>query len=56
MRLTFNIKDHKKVYDILIERFGYSPDVFLTDDVIEIDQEDFVNIKTLLPDVYFTKI
>ena len=55
MRLGFDISNYEKVYDVLVRKLGYGQDVFVTDDVIEIDKEDFSEITNALPDVIFRK-
>ena len=56
MRLRFEIENYEKVYDALVNKLGFEQDIFLTDDVIEIDKTDFDKIKRVLPDVCFKKI
>lgn len=56
MRLSFDISNYGKVYDVLVRELGYEQDVFLTDDVIEIDEEDFSEITNALPDISFEQI
>ena len=56
MRLSFKIENYKKVYDVLVNKFGFEKDIFLTDDVIEVDKESLAEIKEALPDVCFKKI
>ena len=41
MRLRFDIKDYGKVYDTLVGVLGFERGCFLTDDCIEIDEENF---------------
>ena len=53
MRVRFDIKEHSKVWDVLVGVLGLERDCFLTDDCIEIDEEDFCTIKIMLPDVEF---
>ena len=56
MRLRFDIKNYDKVYDALVGILGFEQDCFLTDDCIEIDEEDFDTVNNMLFDVEFEKI
>lgn len=56
MRLRFDIKEYGKVYDILVGVLGFERDCFLTDDCIEIDEENFDTVKNMLYDVEFEVI
>lgn len=56
MRLRFKIEDYEKVYGVLVDKLGYEQDVFLTDDCIEVEEEDLNTIKQELPDVCFKTI
>ena len=56
MRLRFDIKDYGKVYDTLVGVLGFERGCFLTDDCIEIDEENFDTVKNILFDVEFEVI
>jgi hypothetical protein len=56
MRLRFDIKDYSKVYDTLVGVLGFEQGCFLTDDCIEIDEENFDTVKSILFDVEFEEI
>ena len=53
MRVAFNLEKHAEVFDKLVTELGYSPEIFDTDDVIEIDWLEFESIKDELPNVAF---
>lgn len=53
IRVSFDISEHLKVYDILVNNLGFSQECFVTDDLIEIDELDFEFIKLSIPDVKF---
>ena len=51
MRINFNPKDYDSIYNIAVKKLGYSPDCFLTDDVIEINDNDFEKfVNCILPE------
>lgn len=56
MRLRFDIKEYNKVYDILVNDLGFEQGCFLTDDCVEIDEENFDTVKNILFDVEFEVI
>lgn len=56
MRVRFDIKHYDKVYDVLVRKMGIEQDAFLTDDVIEIEEENLPEIKKALPEVDFAEI
>ena len=56
MRLRFDIEEYGKVYDVLVGVLGFEQGCFLTDDCIEIDEENFDTVKNILLDVEFEVI
>ena len=58
MRLSFDIKEHDRIYNVLVMEHGWLPDCFWTDDCIEIDEDEgnFEMIVNLFPDVKFKEI
>ena len=52
--VSFDIASHESVYDALVHQMGVEQDAFLTDDVIEIDEELLRNLRKLLPNIKFT--
>ena len=55
MRVKFDIKEYRKVYNILVDYLGFEQSCFLTDDCIEIDEKDFDTVKNILFDMEFEK-
>lgn len=56
MRVIFDIKDHDKVYNVLVNYLLFEKECFLTDNCIEIDEEVFDILKHILFYVKFEKI
>lgn len=51
MRINFNPKDYDAIYNIAVKKLGYPLDCFLTDDVIEIDDDDFKKFVDYIPSI-----
>lgn len=54
--LLFNIDNYEDVYDKLVNELGYAEDIFLTTDVIEIEEKDFDEAKNALSGIEFEVI
>lgn len=53
MRLRFDIFYYDEIYDVLVRELGFSQDTFLTDDCIEIDEDDYEMVVEKFPHVEF---
>lgn len=53
MRLRFDICDYDEVYEMLVEELGLPQDIFLTDDCIEIDEDDYEMVIEKLSHIEF---
>ena len=53
MRLRFDIFYYEEIYDVLVGELGFSQDTFLTDDCIEIDEDDYEMVIEKFPHVEF---
>lgn len=55
MYLSFDIENYERVYNKLVNELDFERDIFQTDDVLLIDEDDYETIVNALPDVEFTK-
>ena len=53
MRLRFDIFYYEEIYDVLVGELGFSQDTFLTDDCIEIDEDDYEMVIEKFPHIEF---
>ena len=53
MRLRFDIFHYDEIYDVLVGELGFSQDTFLTDDCIEIDEDDYEMVIEKFPHIEF---
>ena len=53
MRLRFDIFYYDEIYDVLVDELGFSQDTFITDDCIEIDEDDYEMVIEKFPHVEF---
>ena len=53
MRLRFDIFYYDEIYDVLVGELGFSQDTFLTDDCIEIDEDDYEMVIEKFPHIEF---
>ena len=53
MRLRFDIFYYDEIYDVLVGELGFLQDTFLTDDCIEIDEDDYEMVIEKFPHIEF---
>lgn len=53
MYLEFDAKHHDEVHYALVEALDYSPDIFIADDLLCINEEDYNEVINNLPNVQF---
>ena len=53
MRLRFDIFYYEEIYNVLVNELGFSQDTFLTDDCIEIDEDDYEMVIEKFPHIEF---
>ena len=56
MCVTFNVCDFLRVYDKLVNDLNYDPEIFLTNDLMIIEEKDYEKVKKALPDIVFMPI
>ena len=53
MRLRFDIFYYEEIYEVLINELGFSQDTFITDDCIEIEEDDYEMVIEKFPHIEF---